>query len=134
MTDDAGALERWLLPRGHGTAERAVAGELGTSRRGFKEGAARARGPLDGQLYRWKRMGRIPEDWFIRRATYTGQQTFFLRRLILERIETIQCLKDRYSLEKIAELLSSASSGQHTPWMISSACSTNTRRSISVIA
>lgn len=30
-----------------------------------------------GQLYRWKRKGLIPEDWFIRRATFTGQETFF---------------------------------------------------------
>ena len=30
-----------------------------------------------GQLYRWKRKGLIPEDWFIRKSTYTGQETFF---------------------------------------------------------
>ena len=30
-----------------------------------------------GALYRWKRMGLIPEDWFLRRATPTGQETFF---------------------------------------------------------
>lgn len=29
-----------------------------------------------GALYRWKRMGLIPEDWFLRRATPTGQETF----------------------------------------------------------
>lgn len=29
-----------------------------------------------GQLYRWKRKNLIPEDWFIRRATFTGQETF----------------------------------------------------------
>lgn len=33
-----------------------------------------------GALYRWKRMGLIPEDWFLRRATPTGQETFFTGR------------------------------------------------------
>ena len=47
--------------------------------------------------------------------TYTGQETFFPRRHILERIETIQRLKDRYSLEEIADLLSPASSGRRYP-------------------
>ena len=28
-----------------------------------------------GALYRWKRMGLIPEDWFLRRSTQTGQET-----------------------------------------------------------
>ena len=60
-------------------------------------------------------MGLIPEHWFIRHATYTGQETFFPRRHILERIETIQRLKDRYSLEEIADLLSPASSGRRYP-------------------
>ena len=35
-----------------------------------------------GALYRWKRMGLIPEDWFLRRATPTGQETFFHRAQI----------------------------------------------------
>lgn len=26
-----------------------------------------------GQLYRWKREGLIPEEWFIKRASFTGQ-------------------------------------------------------------
>ena len=30
-----------------------------------------------GALYRWKRLGLIPEDWFVKRATVTGQETFF---------------------------------------------------------
>ena len=30
-----------------------------------------------GALYRWKRKGLIPEEWFIRRSTVTGQETFF---------------------------------------------------------
>lgn len=29
-----------------------------------------------GQLYRWKRKNLIPEDWFIRKSTFTGQETF----------------------------------------------------------
>jgi len=28
-----------------------------------------------GQLYRWKRKGLIPEAWFVRRSTFTGQET-----------------------------------------------------------
>ena len=38
-----------------------------------------------GALYRWKRMGLIPEDWFLRRATPTGQETFFHRAQICPR-------------------------------------------------
>lgn len=59
-----------------------------------------------GQLYRWKREGLIPEGWFIKRSSYTGQETFFLKDKILERIQTIQELKDQYSLEDLAKLLS----------------------------
>ena len=43
-----------------------------------------------GQLYRWKRQGLIPEEWFIKRSAYTGQETFFPREQILSRIRTIQ--------------------------------------------
>lgn len=32
-----------------------------------------------GQLYRWKRKALIPEDWFIRKSTFTGQETFSRR-------------------------------------------------------
>ena len=42
-----------------------------------------------GALYRWKRMGLIPEDWFIRRSTSTGQETFFRRDQILPRMDRI---------------------------------------------
>ena len=42
-----------------------------------------------GALYRWKRMGLIPEDWFLRRATLTGQETFFHRAQICPRVEQI---------------------------------------------
>ena len=42
-----------------------------------------------GQLYRWKRMNIIPEDWFIKKSSVTGQETYFRRAKILERIELI---------------------------------------------
>lgn len=59
-----------------------------------------------GQFYRWKRKGLIPESWFIRKSTFTGQETFLPREKILERIRLILKLKDEYSLEEIAEMLS----------------------------
>ena len=59
-----------------------------------------------GQFYRWKRKGLIPESWFVRKSTFTGQETFLPREKILERIRLIQKLKDEYSLEEIAEMLS----------------------------
>lgn len=59
-----------------------------------------------GQLYRWKRENLIPEEWFIKRSSYTGQETYFPKDKILERIDTIQKLKDRYPLEDLARKLS----------------------------
>lgn len=58
-----------------------------------------------GQLYRWKREGLIPEEWFEKRSSPTGQETFFPSELILNRIAAIQKLKDQYSLEELANLL-----------------------------
>lgn len=55
-----------------------------------------------GALYRWKRMGLIPEEWFIKKASYTGQETYFKRDLICGRIDEIMRLKDRLSFEEIA--------------------------------
>lgn len=55
-----------------------------------------------GALYRWKRMGLIPEDWFIRKSTVTGQETFFPEQLICERIELIKTLKDDKSLAELS--------------------------------
>ncbi len=55
-----------------------------------------------GALYRWKRKGLIPEDWFIKRATVTGQETFFPEKLVCERIELIQSKKDEASLDELA--------------------------------
>ena len=59
-----------------------------------------------GQFYRWKRKGLIPESWFHRRSTYTGQETFLPRAKVLERIRRINELKDDHSLDEIAEMLS----------------------------
>ncbi len=58
-----------------------------------------------GQLYRWKRKGLIPEVWFIRRSTFTGQETFFPRDKIFERIERIKAMKDDHPLDDLAELI-----------------------------
>lgn len=59
-----------------------------------------------GQLYRWKRKNLIPEDWFIRKSTFTGQETFFPKDKILERIEKIQSMKDNLSLDELANMFS----------------------------
>lgn len=58
-----------------------------------------------GQLYRWKREGLIPEEWFMKKASYTGQETYFPKEKILTRIKAIQQLKDKYSLEELAKML-----------------------------
>ncbi len=57
-----------------------------------------------GALYRWKRMGLIPEDWFLKKAAVTGQETFFPKALICPRVELILGKKD-VSLEELAEEL-----------------------------
>ncbi|MCB6218099.1 YhbD family protein [Bacillus paralicheniformis] len=57
-----------------------------------------------GQLYRWKRKNLIPEEWFIRKSTFTGQETFFPKEDILKRIETIQSMKENLSLDEMAEM------------------------------
>ena len=59
-----------------------------------------------GQLYRWKREGLIPESWFVKKSSFTGQETYFPKEKILKRIRAIQQLKDQYSLEELADLLS----------------------------
>lgn len=59
-----------------------------------------------GQLYRWKRERLIPEEWFLKQSSYTGQETFFPREQILSRVQTILDAKDKYSLEELAHLLS----------------------------
>ena len=59
-----------------------------------------------GQLYRWKRKNLIPEDWFIKKSSYTGQETYFPREKILDRIEKILNLKDDASLDSLAQMFS----------------------------
>lgn len=55
-----------------------------------------------GQLYRWKRKKLIPEEWFIRKSVSTGQETYFPKDKIIERIQTIIELKDELSLDDLA--------------------------------
>jgi hypothetical protein len=59
-----------------------------------------------GQLYRWKRKDLIPEDWFIRKSTFTGQETFFPKQKILDRINRIQTMKENLSLDELADMFS----------------------------
>ncbi|MBG9836645.1 MULTISPECIES: YhbD family protein [Bacillus cereus group] len=59
-----------------------------------------------GQLYRWKRKNLIPEDWFVRKSTFTGQETFFPKEKILERINKIQTMKEDLSLDELANMFS----------------------------
>ena len=60
-----------------------------------------------GQLYRWKRKGLIPEDWFVRKSAFTGQETFFPREKMLARVQRILSMKDEdLSLDDIAEAVS----------------------------
>jgi DNA-binding transcriptional MerR regulator len=68
-----------------------------------------------GQLYRWKRKNLIPEEWFIRKSTFTGQETFFRKQQILDRINQIKNMKDDLSLDELADMFSSAeeTSGGH---------------------
>lgn len=56
-----------------------------------------------GALYRWKRKGLIPEDWFLKKSTVTGQETFFPKELICERVELIQSQKDDFSLDELSK-------------------------------
>lgn len=59
-----------------------------------------------GQLYRWKRKNLIPEEWFIRKSTFTGQETFFPREKILPRIDKIKDMKEDLSLDDLADMFS----------------------------
>lgn len=59
-----------------------------------------------GSLYRWKRKNLIPEEWFIRKSTFTGQETFFPRDDILTRIEKIKNMKEDLSLDDLAGVFS----------------------------
>ncbi|SHI21119.1 Protein of unknown function [Sporobacter termitidis DSM 10068] len=57
-----------------------------------------------GQLYRWKRKGLIPEDWFIKKSSFTGQETYFPRQKVLSRIEKIKSMKEDVSLDELADV------------------------------
>ncbi|MGL4847533.1 MAG: DUF4004 family protein, partial [Clostridium sp.] len=59
-----------------------------------------------GQLYRWKRKNIIPEEWFIKKSATTGQETYFPKEKMLNRIEEIKKLKDILSLDQLAEKFS----------------------------
>lgn len=57
-----------------------------------------------GQLYRWKRKELIPEEWFIKKSSYTGQETFFPKEKIMDRINKIIDLKDDMPLDDLAAM------------------------------
>lgn len=59
-----------------------------------------------GALYRWKRKGLIPEEWFLKKSTSTGQETFFPKDLIFERVEMILSKKEDILLDELAEKIS----------------------------
>ena len=59
-----------------------------------------------GALYRWKRKGLIPEEWFIKKSTSTGQETFFPAKLICERMELILSQKSDILLDELEKKLS----------------------------
>ena len=65
-----------------------------------------------GQLYRWKREGLIPDEWFNKQAVSTGQETFFKRNLIIPRIKKILELKDKYQLEELKEFFNPSIEGR----------------------
>jgi len=58
-----------------------------------------------GALYRWKRKGLIPDDWFIKRSTVTGQETFFPEKLMCQRVELILSKKEDVLLDALAQEL-----------------------------
>lgn len=58
-----------------------------------------------GALYRWKRKGLIPEEWFIKKSAVTGQETYFPEALICGRIELILEHKDELGLDELAQKL-----------------------------
>jgi DNA-binding transcriptional MerR regulator len=59
-----------------------------------------------GQLYRWKRKNLLPEEWFIHKSAFTGQETFFPKQQILARIDKIMHMKDGLSLDELANMFS----------------------------
>lgn len=70
-----------------------------------------------GALYRWKRMGLIPEEWFLRRSTPSGQETFFHEGQICPRVELILSRPDAVSLEALARELTPQEAGHPVRWL-----------------
>ena len=66
-----------------------------------------------GALYRWKRLGLIPEEWFLKKSTVTGQETFFRKENICPRVELILSRKEQLSLEELAEELAGTQKIRH---------------------
>ena len=66
-----------------------------------------------GALYRWKRLGLIPEAWFLKKSTVTGQETFFRKENICPRVELILSRKEQLSLEELAEELAGTQKIRH---------------------
>lgn len=64
-----------------------------------------------GQLYRWKRERLIPEEWFVKQSSFTGQETFFPREPVLERIRAILAMKGEHSLGELAHILDTEPEG-----------------------
>jgi len=64
-----------------------------------------------GQLYRWKRKGLIPEEWFIKKSSFTGQETYFPKSKVLSRIDKIKYMKEDISLNDLADVFSPAPGG-----------------------
>jgi len=58
-----------------------------------------------GALYRWKRKGLIPDEWFIRKTTPTGQETFFPEEKMTERVELILKEKEDVLLDELSRQL-----------------------------
>jgi DNA-binding transcriptional MerR regulator len=65
-----------------------------------------------GQLYRWKREGLIPEEWFVKRSSFTGQETWFPRDRVLERVRSILEMKDGQSLDEIRRTITGEDDGE----------------------
>ncbi|MBO4767757.1 MAG: YhbD family protein [Lachnospiraceae bacterium] len=59
-----------------------------------------------GSLYRWKRKGLIPDEWFLRKTTVTGQETYFPEDVICKRVELILSTKEDVLLDELAARIS----------------------------
>lgn len=70
-----------------------------------------------GALYRWKRLGLIPEEWFLRRSTPSGQETFFHVGQICPRVEQILSRPESVSLEDLSRELTQAEQKAPTRWL-----------------